>query len=113
MKDITVGEMQELMAMFRGDVRSEKHQRTFAKGRYILVIDRGWILAGDASMTEDGYVRLDNAVHVFSWKSIGFTRMITEWRTDNVDVRKSDLPFETDAESIIFRIPVPSGWGLK
>lgn len=80
--------------------------------RVILVIDRGWIFAGDLGAAEDGYFRLTNAVHVFRWESIGFARMVEEWKSDKVDLRKvTDV--EVPAGSVIFRVPVPTGWGLK
>jgi hypothetical protein len=80
--------------------------------RAVVVVDRGWIFAGDLSTTEDGYVRIDNAVHVFRWESIGFAGMIREWRSNKVDLRPCD-PVEVPPDAIVFRVPVPEGWGLK
>ena len=77
--------------------------------RYVVVVDRGWIFAGD--MTELGdYVRLDNAVHIFKWTSIGFTGVISDPYSKGVDLRHIDT-VEIPVKSVIFRIPVADGWG--
>ena len=80
--------------------------------RAVLVVDRGWIFAGDLSETEDGYVRLERAVHVFRWESIGFAKMLVDWESNKVDLRPCE-PVEVPSDSIIFRVPVASDWGLK
>lgn len=85
---------------------------TPAGPRAVFVVDRGWIFAGDASETADGHVRLDNAVHVFRWESIGFAKALEEWRSSKVDIR-AVLPVEIPRNSIVFRIPVEAGWGVK
>jgi hypothetical protein len=88
-------------------------QPTQPTGRYVVVVDRGWVFAGDLSMTEDGCVRLDNAVHVFKWNEIGFSRVLTEWMSEKVDLRKLSTPVEIPSASVVFRLPVEAGWGLK
>lgn len=80
--------------------------------RVVLVVDRGWIFAGDISTTEDGYLRLDRAVHVFRWESLGFAKMVTDWTSSKVDLRPCE-PVEVPADSVIFRVPVEADWGLK
>jgi len=80
--------------------------------RVVLVVDRGWIFAGDQSRTEDGHVRLSNAVHVFRWKSIGFAGMVQDWRNDKVELRPC-ADVEVPEGCVIFRVPVDAGWGLK
>ena len=90
----------------------KKSKGYISPGRKVFVIDRGWIYAGDPSITSDGYVRLERAVHVFKWSSIGFAKMIDEWNSSNVDLRKI-LPVEFPQDSIIFRVPVCESWGLK
>ena len=108
--ELTLGQVNEIRAMARTAPR-----RTMAKppaGRYVVVVDRGWIFAGDLSATQDGYYRLDNAVHVFKWASVGFAKMLLEWRAAHVDIRPVD-PVEIPKNSVIFRVPVPAGWGMK
>lgn len=80
--------------------------------RCILVVDRGWIFAGDPCVSGDGYVRLKNAVHVFRWESIGFAAMIRDWKSAKVDLRPV-VDVEVPANSIVFRVPVEPGWGVK
>ena len=80
--------------------------------RVILVVDRGWIFAGDIVTLKSGYVRLKNAVHVFRWESIGFASMVVDWKNNRVDLRRID-DVEVPKGSIIFRVPVPNGWGIK
>ena len=108
--DLTVGQLREIKAM--ACAPKAKTKKAAPKGRAIIVADRGWIFAGDMSITDDGYLRLDNAIHVFKWTSIGFAKMIQEWRSSNVDLRPVD-PVELPLDAVLFRIPVADGWGLK
>jgi hypothetical protein len=86
--------------------------KTLEKKRVVLVVDRGWIFAGDQELTSDGFVRLTNAVHVFSWQSLGFAKMLEQWKDSKVDLRKvADV--EVPRDSVIFRVPVAEGWGIK
>lgn len=105
-KDMTFIEM----ATELDNLRSVKATPTGS--RAVFVVDRGWIFAGDASETPDGYIRLDNAVHVFRWESIGFAAAIQEWKSAKVDIRKI-LPVEIPKASIVFRLPVEADWGVK
>lgn len=76
-------------------------------GRAVVVLDRGWIFAGDVHEEADGSVRLTNAVHVFSWESIGFAKMV---ETEKADLRRvSDVVYPKASE--IFRVPVWASWG--
>ena len=76
--------------------------------RAVVVVDRGWIFAGDVTR-EDGRIRLSRAVHVFKWESIGFAKMV---ETEKADLRPiADVDMPTGAE--IFCIPVSDDWGLK
>ena len=79
--------------------------------RFVVVVDRGWIFAGD--LTEQGdYVRLDRAVHVFGWSGVGFAKMVELGVSDKTDLRPC-APVEAPKGSIIFRVPVSDRWGLK
>ena len=84
--------------------KSEKISGT----RAVIVVDRGWIFAGDVTR-ENGRIYLANAVHVFKWESIGFAKMV---ETEKADIRTiSDVHIPEGAE--IFCIPVHDKWGLK
>lgn len=78
--------------------------------RAVIVIDRGWIFAGDVDESTAGRIKLSKAVWVFRWESIGFNGVIDH--PEAADIRPSadiDIP----AASEIFRVPVPDGWGIK
>jgi len=112
---LTVGQLKEITALARGIGCETSPKATKAKleeKRVVVVVDRGWIFAGDQSTTSDGYIKLTNAVHVFRWESMGFAKMIEDWKNTKVDLRKvADVELPRDA--VIFRVPVPKEWGLK
>ena len=76
--------------------------------RAVVVVDRGWIFAGDVTR-ENGRIKLTRALHVFKWESVGFAGMLEN--TKKADLRPIadvDIP----AESEIFCVPVSENWGL-
>ncbi len=79
-------------------------------GRAVVVVDRGWIFAGDMSRTADGYVRLDNAVWVFRWESVGFAAIVKD--PSKADIRPTE-PVEVPEDAVVFRVPVGERWGMK
>jgi hypothetical protein len=105
--DLTVGEVKQLQAL----LTSTSSTGPLERKRVVLVVDRGWIFAGDQSRTPDGMVRLDNAVHVFRWESIGFAAVVADPKNGKVDLRPVD-PVEVPDGAVVFRVPVPDGWGL-
>jgi hypothetical protein len=110
---LTVGELKQISALAQGlNGGNCKPAKTLEAKRVVLVVDRGWIFAGDQSLTSDGYIKLTNAVHVFSWSELGFSKMVEDWKSKKVDLRKvNDVEIPVDA--VIFRIPVGSDWGIK
>jgi len=78
--------------------------------RAVVVVDRGWIFAGDVTR-KDGRIFISRALHVFKWESIGFAGMV-----DNPKKAKADLRSMADVDipegSEIFCVPVPDDWGL-
>lgn len=80
--------------------------------RAVIVVDRGWIFAGDVTR-KNGRILLDRAVHVFGWKSIGFTRMLAEWNTPNVDLRPCPTQVDIPESAEIYCCPVDAAWGIK
>jgi hypothetical protein len=92
-----------------------KYQRcdTILKGnRAIVVIDRGWIYAGDVEEKNDRII-LSNVVWLFNWKSIGFNKVIENPYSDKVDLRRIDNTIDVPMRSEIYRVPVNDDWGLK
>jgi len=82
-------------------------QPTKTGTRAVVVVDRGWIFAGDVAR-ENGRIRISRALHVFRWESIGFAKMV---ETANADLRPiSDVDIPDGAE--IFCVPVSDNWGL-
>jgi hypothetical protein len=80
-----------------------------AGSRAVVVVDRGWIFAGDATR-ENGRIYLSNAVWVFRWESVGFAKVIED--PSKADIRPiADVDIPDGAE--IFCIPVSDNWGLK
>jgi hypothetical protein len=79
--------------------------------RAVVVVDRGWIFAGDVT-EENGRIKLARAVWVFRWETLGFAKMIEDWKNSKVDLRKiDDVDMPSGAE--VFRIPVEDAWGIK
>ena len=79
--------------------------------RAVLVLDRGWVFAGDVTEA-NGRVVLTNAVQVRSWSSIGFEGMIDDPDSDSVVLKPMPQPVDFPAASELFRVPVGEGWGL-
>jgi hypothetical protein len=76
--------------------------------RAVIVVDRGWIFAGDVER-KDGRIYLTRAVWVFKWESCGFAAVITD--PSKADIRPID-DVELPEVSEIFCIPVNESWGL-
>lgn len=78
--------------------------------RAVVVVDRGWIFAGDVTRA-NGRIRLSRAVHVFKWESVGFAGMIDSPKKAKADLRPiADVDIPEGAE--IFCVPVNNEWGL-
>jgi hypothetical protein len=75
--------------------------------RAVVVVDRGWIFAGDVTR-EDGRIKLSRAVHVFKWGSIGFAKMVETAQADLRPIADVDIP----AGAEIFCVPVSDNWGI-
>lgn len=81
-----------------------------AGNRAVVVVDRGWIFAGDVTR-ENGRIRLSRALHVLRWESIGFAGMIDSPKKAKADLRPvADVDMPEGAE--IFCVPVAADWGL-
>ena len=77
--------------------------------RAVVVVDRGWIFAGDVT-EEDDRIILTSAVWVFRWESIGFNGVIEN--PGKADIRAMPNAVDIPKGSEIFRIPVDDDWGL-
>ena len=89
-------------------VRADSVQIKPVGNRAIVVVDRGWIFAGDVTR-ENGRIKLSRALHVFKWVDVGFDGIVTN--TKKADLRPiADVDIPESAE--IFCVPVEPSWGL-
>ena len=79
--------------------------------RFVLVLDRGWIIAGDVSDVA-GRIQVTRAVHIRSWESIGFDGMLEEPKGGKVTIKSIPNGFDAPADAELFRVPVDDNWGL-
>ncbi len=91
-------------------VRADAVQERPKGNRAVVVVDRGWIFAGDVTR-ENGRIHLSKALHVFKWTSLGFSGMVTNPKKAKADLRPiPDVDIPAGAE--VFCVPVPDDWGL-
>ena len=81
-----------------------------SSARAVVVVDRGWIFAGDMTR-KDGRIYLSRAVWVFRWESVGFDGVIADPKQKAVTIKKiADVEIPEGSE--IFCVPVVDTWGL-
>lgn len=91
-------------------VRADSVKAAPTGTRAVVVVDRGWIFAGDVT-EENGRIKLSRALHVFRWESIGFNGMIDSPKSSKVTLKPiADVDIPAGAE--VFRVPVADDWGL-
>lgn len=76
--------------------------------RAVVVVDRGWIFAGDITR-KDGRLILKRAVHVLRWESCSFSEMIDNDCAVVKRIKDVDIPEAAE----IFCVHVENDWGLK
>jgi hypothetical protein len=79
--------------------------------RVVLVVDRGWIFAGDLT-EENGRIFLDRAVWVFRWESVGFAAVVADPVASKADLRRMSTRVDVPVDAEVFRLPVCDTWGL-
>lgn len=79
--------------------------------RAVVVVDRGWIFAGDVTR-ENGRIKLTRAVHVFRWESIGFDGVIANPKSNKVTLKPMPNGVDLPEGAEIFCVPVSDDWGL-
>jgi hypothetical protein len=79
--------------------------------RAVIVVDRGWIFAGDVT-EKDGRIYLDRAVWVFRWEVIGFDGVLANPKQAGVKLKRLSHRIDIPLDSEVFRVPVASDWGL-
>lgn len=78
--------------------------------RFIVVVDRGWIFAGDL-VEENGRIKLSRAIHVFGWEHGGFALLSKDLKKAKADLRPCD-DVDIPIDSEIFRQQVSDYWGV-
>jgi hypothetical protein len=86
-------------------------QTVITGSRAVVVVDRGWIFAGDVTR-ENGRIKLSRAVHVFRWESIGFDGMIADPQSSKVTLKPMPNGVDMPEGAEIFCVPVKDDWGL-
>ena len=79
--------------------------------RAVIVVDRGWIFAGDVTRT-DGRIRLDRAVWVFRWQGCGFDGVLSNPRQSGVTIKPLAHVVDIPEDAEVFCVPVSDTWGL-
>lgn len=91
-------------------VRADTLPSKPAGNRAIVVVDRGWIFAGDVTR-ENGRIYLSNALHVFKWASNGFSGVVDNPKAAGA-VLKNIADVDIPAGAEVFCVPVSDDWGL-
>ena len=78
--------------------------------RHIVVLDRGWIFAGNMSFdTETHVYTVTNCVNVRSFKKVGFGGLTRGAKSANAILDKS-VPIKFHSRAMIFCVPISAGW---
>jgi hypothetical protein len=97
------------MALYAHTASEVQHRTTGT--RAVVVVDRGWIFAGDVTR-KNGRIKLDRAVHVFRWESIGFDGVIANPKSSKVTLKPMPNGVDLPEGAEIFCVPVSNDWGL-
>jgi len=79
--------------------------------RAVVVVDRGWIFAGDVER-KGGRLRLSRAVWLFRWEGIGFDGVLMDPKSSKVTIKKLDHVVDMPVDAEVFCVPVGKDWGL-
>jgi hypothetical protein len=103
--------MSEINSMIINGEKWVKSKAIPSGNRAVVVVDRGWIYAGDVT-EKNGRIFLENTVWVFRWEGVGFDGVLRNPKDPKVQLRKMDYPVDIPKQSEVYRIPVPDDWGL-
>ena len=92
-------------------VQANQVQQAPKGTRAVVVVDRGWIFAGDV-VRENGRIKLSRAVHVFKWESIGFDGVIADPKNSKVTLKPMPNGVDIPTGAEVFCVPVSENWGL-
>lgn len=92
-------------------VRADSVANVPAGDRMVVVVDRGWIFAGDIDPeSPEGFTRLLNAIHVRRWEKTGFDGLCRDPAGAQAVLKDVNV-VEIPAGSVICRVPVDKNWG--
>jgi len=91
-------------------VKADQVKQQIKGSRAVVVVDRGWIFAGDVTR-ENGRIKLDRAVHVFRWESIGFDGVIANPKSPKLTLKAMPNGVDIPEGAEIFCVPVSDDWG--
>jgi hypothetical protein len=92
-------------------IKADAIQKPIVGNRAVVVVDRGWIFAGDVERI-DGRIRLTRAVWVFRWESVGFDGVIADPKSSKVTIKPMPNGVDLPQGSEVFCVPVDDNWGL-
>ena len=94
-------------------VRKDSLQPVAKPGkRAVVVMDRGWIMAGDVEYKE-GRIYLTRVIHVRKWDSVGFDGMVKDPSSSKVKPYLFPLPdCDFPCTTELFKIPISDNWGM-
>ncbi len=92
-------------------IPASEAQPTVTGSRAVIVVDRGWIFAGDV-IRENGRIKLSRAVWVFRWESIGFDGVIANPKHKSATIKPMPQGVDIPEGAEIFCVPVADDWGL-
>lgn len=92
-------------------VRADAVQPTAPGTRAVVVVDRGWIFAGDVTR-ENGRIKLSRAVWVFRWEAIGFDGVVADPKSTQATIKPMPQGVDIPEGAEIFCVPVADDWGL-
>ena len=92
-------------------VREDAAQKAITGTRAVVVVDRGWIFAGDVAR-ENGRIKLTRAVWVFKWDAVGFDGVIANPKNKLVTIKPMPNGIDLPIGAEIFCVPVADDWGL-
>jgi hypothetical protein len=84
---------------------------TLTGNRAVLVVDRGWIFAGDVTV-EGNRIKLSRAVQVLRWERNGFAGLVADPKGAGANLLKMVGVVDIPSDAEIFRVPVPDTWGV-
>lgn len=78
--------------------------------RHIVVLDRGWIFAGDMSLDKETNVyTLSNCVNIRKWETGGFGGLTLSAKVSKATLNECSL-IRFHASAMIFCVPIDGDW---